>query len=257
MSLVAKVLCAFVFLGMIEAANAKDVHVLILGEDAAANCNAHVYGQVKGVYQLTLDGVVKPASDPFESAECSGGSIWMPLGERMTKARGGDRIIFFPIAVMHGRARDYLLGGRAAKKLEIALAVANKQNITFDYALWYQGFADAGSSYISYSNTLRSLLKYVSMRVKVSKWLISRTGACGPGKTLNVEKAQIEIAKQPVLNRFAGADDTVLRTEYRSGDCSLTSFGQERMADLWFDAIGKADTDSMRYQKESLLYYFK
>ena len=88
MSLVVK-LFIWLSLGLMSGmAGARNLHILVIGEGSAANCNEHQFATLPYVAQIGLDGSEKPAADPFEWSDCEGGSIWLPLGELRGRRHG-------------------------------------------------------------------------------------------------------------------------------------------------------------------------
>ena len=85
MSLVVRyVLC--VLLGMLAGtANARDLYILVLGDQSAGSCHEHVYNATPGVFLLGTDGQERPAADSSKWGNCDGGSIWMPLATHFKK----------------------------------------------------------------------------------------------------------------------------------------------------------------------------
>ena len=238
-------------------ASAKDIYILVIGEAGSANCNAHRFTKAVGVYQIGLDGAVKPAHDPFEWADCKGGSIWIPLGKQIINAGMADRVIFMPIGLARMRARDWLADGRAVSKLSSVTNLVVGRKIRFDYALWQQGYSDRGSSGPQYISDLSKVIKNVSLNMQITKWIIAQSAGCGAAVSTHIKVAQSQIALNPLFNRFLGPDISSLSSAYRSTECNFNEIGQQKVAQLWFRSMQEADTANVRYQKESLLYYFK
>jgi hypothetical protein len=239
-------------------ANAREIHVLIVGDGVAANCNAHQFGPVSGVYEVTKTGAQKPARDPLELAGCDGGSVWLPLGAEMIKTGFANKVVLVSVAVSGGRTRDWLQSGSAYGRLGMFSRNADAKPIRFDYALWYQGNQEPGGDTLEYFNDLRRVVRSISLDLNVDKWIIAQGGGCVEGKDLiGIANAQSLLAKNPVLNRFPGPDIHKATYDVRGGSCRLDREGQIDMAHKWLNAIKRADADALKYQKESLLFYFK
>lgn len=236
-------------------ASARDIYLLVVGDQSAANCQEHKYGPTEGVYQLALDGRQRPAMDPLDWADCNGGSIWMPLAKRLKQEPGVDKVVLLSVGVMNAKAQDFSQGA-AATRLNKALRTAKGLGIKFDYALWQQGRADLATKRNAYLNSVRKVIKAASIKITIRKWLIG-SEACGPTQLLNVAEAQAVLSKQVLLNRFPGPSQLPLDSQAQLTDCRLTEAGQEVMAQYWSDAIHRADRLGERYQREALISLFK
>jgi hypothetical protein len=202
-------------------------------------------------------GGVKPALDPFEWSDCSAGSIWMPLGDQLISSGMATRVFFMPIAVAHATARDWLPGGTAFGKLTTAIDLANRNKIKFDYAFWQQGDSDTRTPGRQYYQQMRDVIKYVSLNLKVGKWIVARGAGCAENTRKEIVNSQLTIGRQPLYRRYAGPDSSTLLPSDRSGGCGLSENGQWKMAALWAESIRAADKAEDLYQKEFLLDYFR
>ena len=59
---------------------AKNISILVIGQSISSNCNQYKYPAIQGIYQYDFEGNRVKAYDPFIWADCSSGSMWMPLG---------------------------------------------------------------------------------------------------------------------------------------------------------------------------------
>lgn len=254
---VARLLCFCLFLGSSSGACARDLYILVIGEGAAANCNAVRSGPVPGVYQIGLDGQEKSARDPLEWSGCTGGSIWIPLGQGLIRQGLAEKVVFMPVAVPGAQIRDWSENGRDFPLLARAMTMANARHITFDYALFQQGYSDIDTQPVLYRDGLRKLLRTISFTVKVKRWLVAQGTGCrrdAVGPILSIHK---EVARAHQINRFEGPLYQDIDSAYLDGDCNFTGPGQVRMAQMWLEAIKKSNSVDDKFQKESLLYYFK
>lgn len=217
-----------------------EMRILVIGQSIASNCNDYAYGLVDGVFQIDKSGNTKPASDPFEWADCIKGSVWMPLGKRLIDAGIAEKVTFMPIGVGGSKVEDWQVGGSAFSKLNTALVLAQKKGITFDLALWHQGSANAGDSQAIYRDKLNSVLNYVSAHAVVNRWLIAIHSRCSGVYDRNVEAAQIEIGSMSALERYPGANNNALGDEFRVDRCHLNRAGQEKLSSLWLESIEAA-----------------
>jgi hypothetical protein len=248
-------LSSLLFLGF--AAQSREMTILVLGEGASANCNQHLSSAVSQVFQLTRGGELKPAVDPLDLAECSGGSIWIPLGQQLINSRMADRIVLVSIAVRQASVADWLPRGKVFPRLKSVVELANLKKISFDYVFWQQGYSDEPYSAERYFNDLRAVIKYVSTNIKVGGWIIAKGTGCPGIVRKGVEEAQVRMGRLPIYRRFAGPDTNRLAPTYSFGNCGLNQDGQNQMATLWAKAVFEAEKNAGRFQKESLLFYFR
>jgi hypothetical protein len=69
--------------------------------------------------------------------------------------------------------------------------------------------------------------------------------------------AQSKFAMAPIYNRYPGPNLNALQEALRLPGGGFSKAGQEQLAHLWYQSIASAEALSRKYQKESLLYYFK
>ena len=237
-------------------ANARDLYILVLGDQSAGNCHEHVYDAIPGIFLLGIDGRERPATDSSRWGNCDGGSIWMPLAAHLKNQPNVSKIVLTPI-IFHDMKVGQWMESPIADKVKTALAAINQRGIKFDYALWQHGLADVGAVDTDYLNQMRTLIKSTTISTKIDKWLIGQFGACRGRRMESINKAHKKLGMQSMRNRFPGPGDVGLESEERGPDCRLSAAGQEQMAQRWFDAIKHADVLSQHSQKESLVYYFK
>lgn len=249
---VAKFFIATVFLFSLNA-NARDVHILILQENSPSDCGAEVFDAAAGVYQIGLDGEEISSRAPFVWGNCIDGNVVLPLGQALIMSGIGERVIFMPVGTRGTSLRDWLSGGIAHANMTLALQNANDKNITFDYVLWNGAMVDTGSSVSRYQSDVQKVLKDVKLSTKADKFIISKSIICNTGEV----KRERDYRWDPLYKRFPGPDIDRLGKEYFSDGCNLNDLGKQRIAQLWLQAIRKANIENERYQKESLLYYLK
>jgi SAM-dependent methyltransferase len=199
---------------------------------------------------------VKPASDALEWSDCEKGTVWNLLGQEVIRAAIAEKVLFLPAVVQHARARDWL-SDPARGKLALALKMAKARNIRFDYAILQQGCSDVGTDSREYLNDMRRVIRWVSLTVRPEKWLVSQSANCPGPNGGRLRAVQVQIGRNPVFNTFQGADATKLSAFYHAADGTLNEAGRQRLADLWLDALKRAELSSAQYQRETLLYYFK
>ena len=162
-----------------------------------------------------------------------------------------------PIGVKGTSVNDWLPGGNAFPKLSRAIKLSKDNSIRFDYALWHQGAADAGTHPDQYAKKLNKVLKYISINASVDKWIIAKHSKCAYLSDNKIAIAQANVALGHILRRFPGPDTNALGSDFRFDNCHLNFKGQEKMADLWFQSIVSADKLNASVQKETLIQYFK
>lgn len=234
-------------------ASAKDVYLLVLKEAIPKNCEAINLGDTEGLYQVGLDTREVSGRLPLSWSGCMDFGFLAPLRKKMIESGMAERVIVMQIEIAGSNLRDWEAGGRFHVKLKSALVVANSHNIKFDYALWQGRFIPANFDRLSYVGDVRRLIKSISLSTKIDKWIIGLSASCigeNGAKTLPVQWA-------PLLNRFPGPDIGEFENVYYADRCNLNQAGQREIVHRWFSAMKKADIESNKYQKESLLYYFK
>ncbi len=246
-----------VMLAWASLAQAKPLYIFVVGESIASNCHEHPYPAVKGVYQIGLDGVEKPAADPLDWADCRRGSTWVPLGRQLIEAGMADKVVFMPIGLQQTKASDWQPGGKAYPKLKQALALIKQRGLRFDFAFWQQGDADIGGNAPRYTRSLRVAMHEIAQNVSIHTWLIAHQSSCHGRADPKIAQAQSFAAMNYLMNHFPGPDTDALGSADRFDGCNLNQAGQEKMARAWLVAMQAAQADSVKVQKESLLYYFK
>lgn len=233
--------------------SARDFHILVMQEGDAVDCRETVNEKVPGVFLLDLSGLEKSAHLSTDPADCTANNISVLLGQKMVQAGIAERVFFMPISASGERVHGWLAGGILYKDLQLAVKTVKSKNIKFDYALWQGLFSDNQLPESKYNGEVRRLVKSISLDMEVGKWIIGRNGRCDQKNTAHTKSLKWEA----LLNRFSGPDVGQLNEKYYSGNCGMTESGQNALAQLWVDTIQSVDIASRKYQKESLLYYFK
>jgi hypothetical protein len=219
---------------------APEVRILVIGQSIASNCNEKVYGPSPNVFQVGLSGEIRAASDPFDWADCKRGSIWMPLGKLLIDTGRASKVTFMPIGSGGTSVADWQEGGRAYAKLNSAIGVIRQGRIQFDYAFWYQGSSDFGTSHSVYASRLNSVIAYITKSVKIKRFLISTHSRCFGIWDRDIEAAQLDVIRAAQGKIFLGANSNSLDHSYRFDTCHLNFRGQEEMARLWLEAMENA-----------------
>jgi hypothetical protein len=214
--------------------------VLVVGQSISSNCNEHKFGPVSGVFQIGRDGTVKAAEDPFEWADCSNGSMWMPLGKLLIDGGVTKKAVFMPIGVGGTKVSDWQAGGAAYAKLNTAIAQIKEKKIRFDFIFWHQGSSDIGTAPNEYLNRLTAVADYINANVEAKRWLVALHSRCSGQYDAAIENAQRQFINVEGKNRYLGPNTNSLDNSYRIDGCHLTQQGQEKMASMWYSSIRTA-----------------
>jgi hypothetical protein len=220
--------------------SAREIHIFIVGQSIASNCNQHVYGAVEKVYQIDLNGEIQQAKDPFAWADCDQGSMWMPLGRKLIESGLATKVVFMPVAIGATKVEDWQEGGRAFGRLSKALETANRKGISFDFGFWHQGSSDIGTNPSEYLDRLASVVTYVNRNLQIKKWIIAQHSRCNGKYDPAIEAAQREFGNAAQYGRYPGPNTNLLGDEYRFDTCHLNEKGQEEMAILWMESVKAA-----------------
>lgn len=238
---------------------AKNISILVIGQSISSNCNQYKYPAIQGIYQYDFEGNRVKAYDPFIWADCSSGSMWMPLGRIILNNKLADEVTFMPIGVGATTVNDWLPNGRAYPKLQKAMSVIKSKQIKFDYIFWHQGSSDIGTPSSIYQKCFNSFASQVIKLgdLRSSKWIIARHSKCFGQVDEKLWKAQTDIARMDDHIRFfIGPDTNSLGDEYRFDTCHLNQQGQEKMATLWLESLKNAKKNENAFRKETMLNIF-
>jgi hypothetical protein len=252
MSSVVKVFLILVSVLAMHAAQSRDMRILALQEGGVA-CKNDLMNDMENIYQIGPDGQEVAVASNFEWSDCNDGAVLMPLGEELIKSGLADRVIFLPVGVEGGGVEDWQDGGRAIEKLKLALTKANANNTRFDYVFWQGNMVSADVAPNEYQQSISKVLKSVKLQTNADKFIISSSVNCQANDT----PRKTTLRWDPLYNRFSGPDLQALGGDYRADHCNFNQRGYKKMAHLWVQSISEAETLSQRYQKESVLYYFK
>ena len=247
---VAKLFIAALLILCSNFTNAHDMYIFVVRENTFAICEEKYFDEVDGVYEIDEGGREVLAGVKSSQDNCRNIGNIIPLGQEIIKAGMAKRVVFMLINV--ARSNELLIDDEVSKKLNSAIELANSKKIKFDFALW-QGDLMKKNPNSNYSHEVQGAVKSISLSAKVGKWVIGLSAYCHRP----AGDPAIYIRQEPLINRFPGPDIGVLAGEYRADHCSVNDLGQKEMAKRWYAAMKKADIDSEKSQKESLLYYFK
>ncbi|MBB5607357.1 MULTISPECIES: hypothetical protein [unclassified Janthinobacterium] len=253
MLLVVKFFITILLLSFSTSAISKDIYVLLLQEKTSSICKVEMLDGVQGVYQLGLDGQEIPVRSSSFSGNCMESGIWISLGQEMIKSAKASRVIFMLVGAERTAIDDWLEGGRAREKLQLALVKANEKKINFDYVFWQGGLIDHSFSEQNYQMKVQKVLKLVKLNARAGKFIISGSVNCS-GK---INKNHTGYRWDPLLKRFSGPIISELGSQSYTDQCEFNELGNRKMTQLWLRAINEAEIGDRKYQKESLLFYFK
>lgn len=233
--------------------SAKDVNILILREHVTADCQRKLSGALGGIYQIDMQADALAVGSPDSWDTCANGLIFHTLSQAMIQSGMADHVTLTPVGIPTGSLNEWFVSGRAHEKMKSVAEKANAKNITFDYVLWDGGLIDGEFSASTYQIDVQKILKEVKLGTKVEKFIISKSVSC----TAGIESHGRAYRWDPLFRRFSGPDIGKISREYYADKCNFTEAGQKKIAQLWLEAIKKADIEDKKYQKESLLHYFK
>lgn len=241
---------------MANCASARDVYVLIIGEPSAWSCQFNDHESMSGLFQLDMTGTERPMADPLGRSDCHAGQVWMLLASLLKKQAGARKVVLMPVISANAKLADWT-NGTLASRLNAALDVANARGIHFDYAIWQQGEIKPAGSNVHDVNQLLSIIKNITIRAKIGKWLIEDSEASNASVSEGGNKAAAQFKEDVLRRRYRGPSDVGLSAAERLTDGQLTAVGQKKMAQRWFDALQRADKLNNHYEKESLLRFFR
>lgn len=228
-------------------ASSREVQILVVGGAALESCRELHNSNEPRVFRVQRGSALDSVRGRSCVSACAVEGVWSALGEQMIERHNADAILFFVIGTPNTRAQDLLPRGSQSAGLMMTLDIANAQKVTFDYALWHGAQVASKADVTSLSRLMRA----ISLSVPVRKWLVAR-GAGGPVRAGEAMAVHQKALINPILNRYSGPDLTGV--EHPADACGVT---RERFARLWSGAIDAAEMWGLRYQKESLLYYFR
>ena len=232
---------------------ARDLNILILQETYPVECEITEHPGVDGVFQFNQDGERIPAKGGGAWNDCDNGSFLLPFGKQLIDSGMASSVTFMPVGLRGSSVKDWATGGAAYGKLQSALKVANRRQIKFDYVLWQGGIVDYKLEFGKYHESIAKALKSVKLNTRAQKFIILKSITC---RDL-AHPPEIPYQWNPLQNRFDGPNLSGLGAEYYADRCSLNASGNRKMAQLWKQAIDNAEIEGERFQRESLIYYFK
>lgn len=233
---------------------ARDLYILNLQENGSKKkeCINQDFIDLRGIYRIDQDGFEQAIAKPLSPVACLDERLFFLLSRFLIDKGQASRVIFLTVTQDKSGLNDWFNNGVLQKKLTLAIETTKAKNIKFDYAFWQGAFTSQKLS-ANYFSDIRKVMKAVSLKVPVEKWLISNSVPCD----LNERKPRTITLVEPLLNRFSGPDINSVIENYQNGTCQLNDVSENKLAKLWANHLILADEESLKYQKESLLFYFK
>jgi hypothetical protein len=183
--------------------------------------------------------------------------VWLPLGKLIIGAGLAKRVVFVPVAVQGASVNDWRPDGRAARALQAATVQAKRQGQVFDWAFWLQGPSDAGLNYLRYASGMRAMFLNVGAQASIKRWLIARHTTCGGAPDERMGKVQTVQGSIYLAGRFQGPDLDDLAPTLRLSGCRLNRAGQAQVAQMWLQAMVRAEQLSKQAKAEALVKPFQ
>jgi len=255
MSLVARIALLLLMVACRDG-SARDLYILVIGDRSVANCHAHGFEPAAGVYQWDAAGRMIVAGDPFQGTPCHDGSIWIPFGQGAVTAKLADRVVLVPLIVPPSEPAAWFAAGSALERLKMIARVAQAGGVQFDYAFLQPGAANAALSQLQYFRSIRSVVRFVSQTVPVKGWIFAIGSGCG-NVDPRLAEAQVNLGSSPIKNYHYGPRLSELPSMFWESACRLNRDGQEALARMWLRALIRAENTKARYDRETLLKYFR
>lgn len=211
--------------------DAKDALVVVaFGQSNSSNHlqprMADTTNQVYNFYQ----GKCYIASDPMLGASGRGGSIWVPMGQKLAAATHKKIVISsFGIGGSTIQRWEYPkdLGGHMARNL----AAVRDVYPHIDYFLWIQGESDVDDNAPAYGATLLRLIEVTKKWFPDSQFGISSTSFCADRMNTDITDKQKEIATTTPGVFWLGDTDQFRSAGYRRDNCHFDAKGTEAVVD--------------------------
>lgn len=235
-------------------AETKGMTFLIIGQSISSNCNQKKFGPENGVNQYDFNGNITKAQDPLIWADCTEGSLWIPMGKELIERKITNQVNLLPIGVSGTKVQDWLPSGKAFPKLERSLDLIVKNKIHIDYILFYQGSSDIGTKPSLYKYNFLQLHHIVKDKLGPIDWIIAAHSKCSGKIDKDIEYIQKSLSYGPF---YTGPDSNILGDDYRFDGCHLNERGQIKMANLWVNAIQNAINKKKTFESETLISFFR
>ncbi|MFN3705890.1 MAG: sialate O-acetylesterase [Thermoflexales bacterium] len=220
---------------------------LVFGQSNAANWGETRH-QAHWRVRVFFRGRWFPARDPLPGADGTGGSVWTRLGDLLIGARHYERVVWVPAAIGATDIAQWAPGGRLHEDLLRNVRAAQRVGLRFTHLLWHQGESDAvlGTSEAEYRERFLNMLAALraqGVRAPVFVAVATRCGRYPPNEA--IRRAQQSLVN-PELGIFAGPDTDQLDASYRHDGCHFSTRGLQAHAQLWFEALARAEASAPR-----------
>lgn len=225
----------------VDAVGPKTMVAIAFGQSNSANYGNLRHESKEKVYNFYA-GRLYPARDPMIGAQGMGGSVWTRLGDRLIDGSVFDATVFATIGVGSADIARWAPGGDLHSKLLEVIKDIRQSQLVVTHLLWHQGEADArlGTNPREYQRLFHAMLGSIREHGVDSDIFVSVTTRCydnPSSEPLRTAQRQLVDPKSGIL---AGPDTDVLGPEYRYDDCHFSGRGLNAAAELWFDALIKA-----------------
>lgn len=218
--------------------------LLTLGQSNAGNHGEAPFVPTEAVFNFDpADGACYTAREPLLGATGSGSSPWTRLGDRLIAASLYDKVVIVPIAIGGSSVTDWASGDGHTRLVSAVRGVVSA-GLSISHVLWHQGETDAinGMSGETYARHLTAVLRSVRTLGVSAPIYIAQASLCMDSP----RNDDIREGQRAVVTRLegiiAGPDtDTLTGPDMRYDGCHFTAQGLDAHAELWFEAMTKAD----------------
>jgi hypothetical protein len=240
----------------------KDLAVIVaFGQSNASNNGQSGYTPPHSVYNY-YEGKCYIAADPLLGNTGEDGSLWGRLADRLIERDVFGAVLLVPIAWGGTSVRDWAPGGKVHYQLVTYLESLHAAGLPITYLLWHQGESDVTLPPREYTRYFSAMLRsirdlgveapvyvaqastcVVSIRARfMTPELVAATAALPPSELMRFAKGQLQIRQQQrelamLPGVRLGPDTDKIDPAYRYDGCHFGDVGQERHAELWFEAL--------------------
>lgn len=177
-------------------------------------------GAVYNFYQ----GKCYTATDPMLGATGTGGSIWVPLGQRMA-ALTHKNIVISTFGVGGSTIQRWEDRTDLGARMDANLTALKQVYPQVDYFLWVQGESDVDGNAPAYGRTLARVAALTKQYFPHSLFGASSTSFCADRMSDAITQTQKEIATTTPGMFWLGDTDQFRSAEYRRDNCHLSERG--------------------------------
>jgi hypothetical protein len=221
--------------------------IVTMGQSNATNSGDTIYTAKRDVLNFNInDGKCYRAKDPLLGTTGIGGNFATQLGDILIERGDYDRIVIVPVAVDSTHIEQWAPGGELHFRALMASARMFSAGMSPDYVLWQQGEGNKPKSQHDierYTMDVRAIVQSLRRSGSKAPFFVALTTICGGTPYEPTRQAQ-RAAISPELGIFLGPDTDALGPEFRYDGCHFNRDGQIRQAELWVDAITRANGET-------------